>query len=60
VVREADSGDQEVIENNKITMSLRIWDEAEFLQWAKDAGLHCFEMVGGDVETYYIFQLSDP
>jgi SAM-dependent methyltransferase len=61
VVREADSGVQEVIENNKITMSLRIWDEAQFFQWAKDAGLHCFETVGGDVETYYyIFTLSDP
>jgi SAM-dependent methyltransferase len=60
VVQKADSGDQEVIENNKITVSLRVWDEAEFVQWAKNAGLHCSEIITCDIETYYIFKLSDP
>jgi hypothetical protein len=60
VVRKADSGDQEVIENNKITVSLRVWDETEFVQWAKNAGLHCSEIITGDIETYYVFKLSDP
>jgi len=55
VIRKIDSGDKEVIENNNITVSLRIWDEGEFLQWAKDAGLHCSEIYHGVYETYYVF-----
>jgi SAM-dependent methyltransferase len=59
VIRKTDSGDEEVIEKNNITIGLRIWDEGEFLQWAKNAGLHCSEVCYSAHETYYVFKLSD-
>jgi SAM-dependent methyltransferase len=60
VVRKTDSGEEkeEILENNKIEVSLRIWDEAEFIQWARDAGLECVETFHSLHETYYVLKLS--
>ncbi|OJD20851.1 hypothetical protein ACJ73_07815 [Blastomyces percursus] len=59
VVRRLESGEEEVVQNDRVAFSLRVWEEPELLEWTKDAGLECVETFHGMRDTSYIFKLRE-
>ena len=56
VVRKDENGKEEVIENNEIEISLRIWEKPQLLEWAGQAGLGCVKTFQSSHEDYFIFE----
>ncbi|PGH02654.1 hypothetical protein GX51_04537 [Blastomyces parvus] len=59
VVRKLESGGEEVVQKDRVTFSLRIWEEPELLEWTKAAGLDCIETYHGLGDTAYVFKLRE-
>ncbi|QSS66936.1 SAM dependent methyltransferase [Histoplasma capsulatum] len=59
VIRKLESGEEEVVQNDRVTFSLRAWEEPELLEWTKDAGLEFVETFHGQRDTSYVFKLKE-
>ncbi|OAX80771.1 hypothetical protein ACJ72_04892 [Emergomyces africanus] len=57
VIRQLESGEEEVIQKDRVEFSLRVWNEPEFLEWAKDAGLEFEDTFHGLRDTSYVFKV---
>ncbi|KKZ61506.1 hypothetical protein EMCG_00585 [[Emmonsia] crescens] len=58
VIRKLASGEEEVVQKDRIEFSLRVWEEPEFLEWTKDAGLECVETFHGLRDTSYVLKIQ--
>jgi SAM-dependent methyltransferase len=53
-IRRTGFGDDEILEDNLIETTLRVWNETEMLNWAEEAGLKCLETFHEFDQTYYV------
>ncbi|EEH21393.1 hypothetical protein PABG_03609 [Paracoccidioides brasiliensis Pb03] len=56
-IRKLATGEEEVIQKDRIVFSLRVWEEPEFLEWANRAGLDCIDTFHGLRDTCYVLKL---
>ncbi|PGH17483.1 hypothetical protein AJ79_01083 [Helicocarpus griseus UAMH5409] len=59
VVRKLESGEEEVVQKDRVEFSLRVWEEPEFLEWAQAAGLECVDAFHGLRDTCYVLRFQE-
>ncbi|KAE8154549.1 S-adenosyl-L-methionine-dependent methyltransferase [Aspergillus avenaceus] len=57
-VKRTDNG-EERLEESKIEVALRVWEEAELLDWFREAGLECVKTLHDCSETYYVLKRAE-